>query len=248
LTLPSLSKNYTPPLSIKPVFSPHQFLRLVTQCARLPLHIFYTTAFIFAYMGLLRISNVAPPSFATFDPLRHLRRGDITLHPNFLSIHLRWTKTLQRYRQSARVKLYPIPNSPLCPIQAFRALQRSYPVRPTDPFLSYRSSGQLYIISQSDLRRVLKRLVLALNFNSHLTFHSFRRSGASLAYASGVSFEHIQAHGTWASDALWSYIDADARESPVPRVFSQIFHLCRVWVSISACLCILSSYCKYYIF
>jgi integrase len=185
LTLSSLSKNYSPPVSIKPVFTPQQFVRLVTQCARMPLHIFYSTAFIFAYLALLRISNVAPPSSATFNPRRHLRRGDVILHPNYLSIHLRWTKTLQRYRQSARVKLYPIHNSPICPVTAFGTLQRSFPVHPTDPFLSYRSSGQLFIISQSDLRRALKRLVSAISLHSSLTFHSFRRSGASLAYASG---------------------------------------------------------------
>jgi integrase len=147
----------------------------------------------------------------------------VTLHHDYLIIHLRWTKTLQRYRQSARIKLYPVSNSNLCPLSAFRALQRSYPVRPTDPFLSYRSSGQLFLISQSDLRRALKRLVSALGFSSKLTFHSFRRSGASLAYASRVPFDAIQAHGTWVSDALWSYIDADARESPVPCLFSRIF-------------------------
>jgi hypothetical protein len=223
LTLSSLSKNYSPPISIKPVFTPQQFVCLVTQSVRMPLHIFYSTAFIFAYLALLRISNVAPPSAANFDLRRHLPRGDVIIHPCYLTIHLRWTKTLQRYRQSAQVKLYPIPNSPICPVKAFRTLQCSYPVRPTDPFLSYRSSGQLFIISQSDLRRALKRLVSALGLHSNLTFHSFRRSGASLAYASGVSFDAIQAHGTWASDALWSYIDADARDSPVPQVFARVF-------------------------
>jgi integrase len=221
--LSSLSKNWSPPLSVKPVFSPQQFKLLISQCSRLPLHIFYSTAFIFAYFALLRISNVAPPSFSTFDPLRHLRRGDVSLHHDYLTIHLRWTKTFQRYRQSAHIKLYPVPNSILCPIRAFRNLQRSYPVRSTDPFLSYRSSGQLFLISQSDLRRALKRLVSALSLSPKLTFHSFRRSGASLAYTSGVPFDAIQAHGTWASDALWSYIDADARESPVPRLFSRVF-------------------------
>jgi hypothetical protein len=62
LTLSSLSKIYTPPISIKPVFSPQQLVRLVTHCAHLPLHTFYSAAFIFAYMALLRISNVAHPS------------------------------------------------------------------------------------------------------------------------------------------------------------------------------------------
>jgi uncharacterized membrane protein YesL len=49
LTLTSLSKNYTPPISIKPVFSPQQLVRLINHCARLPLHIFYSAAFVFAY-------------------------------------------------------------------------------------------------------------------------------------------------------------------------------------------------------
>jgi hypothetical protein len=31
----------------------------------------------------------------------------------------------------------PIPGSPACPLKAFSALQRSFPVRPSDPFLSF---------------------------------------------------------------------------------------------------------------
>jgi hypothetical protein len=38
--------------------------------------------------------------------------------------------------------------------------------------------------------------------------------------ASGVPFA-IQAHGTWASDLLWAYIDA--RDITVPRFFSSVF-------------------------
>jgi integrase len=119
--------------------------------------------------------------------------------------------------------LFAINNSPVCPLRAFFALQRSYPVLPTYPFLSYRAAGQLHIISQSHLRRALKRLVLMLNFSPHLTFHSFRRSGASVAFASGVPFQAIQAHGTWASDSLWAYIDASARDVTVPQFFSSLF-------------------------
>jgi integrase len=133
------------------------------------------------------------------------------------------TKTLQRYRQSARIRLFSIPNYPVCPVKAFGALQRSYPVLATDPFLSYRASGQLFLITQAHLRRSLKRLLLTLNLSPHLSFHSFRRSGASLAFASGVPFAAIQAHGTWASDSLWAYIDADARDTTVPRFFSSVF-------------------------
>jgi integrase len=152
-----------------------------------------------------------------------LRRGDVTITANSVIVHLRWTKTLQKYQQSARIQLFAIQHSPVCPLKAFLQLQRSYPVLPSDPFLSYWVSGRLYLISQSHIRRALKRLVLTLNLHTHLTFHSFRRSGASLAFASGVPFQAIQAHGTWASDALWAYIDTSARDATVPRFFSSYF-------------------------
>jgi hypothetical protein len=79
--------------------------------------------------------------------MRHLRRGDVTLSQGSLSIFIRWSKTLQRHRQTARITLFPIPGSPACPVEAFKTLQRTYPVRPTDPFLSYRVSSSLFLIS-----------------------------------------------------------------------------------------------------
>jgi integrase len=223
LALASLTKNYSPPTSIKLIFTPQQFLQLIVSSAHLPLHVIYRMAFILGFLGLFRISNVAPPSSAKFDPLRHMRRGDVSILGDSILVHLRWTKTLQKYRQSARIRLFHIPNSPVCPVAAFLSLKRSYPVLATDPLLSYRASGQLFLITQSHLRRALKRLLLLLGLSSSLTFHSFRRSGASLAFASGVPFQAIQAHGTWASDSLWAYIDANARDCTVPRFFSSVF-------------------------
>jgi integrase len=223
LAMSSLSKSWRPEVSAKPVLSPQQFSMLILQCARLPLHKFYINAYLLGFMALLRISNVASPSRAGFDPFRHLRRGDVTVVNGNLIVHLRWTKTLQRHRQSARIKLFPVPGSHLCPVQAFLSLQRAFPVKPEDPFLSYRVAGQLFLITQSHLRRALKKLVSALHFDSRISFHVFRRSGASLAFASGIQFSAIQAHGTWASDALWAYIDSDARDTTVPRFFATVF-------------------------
>jgi hypothetical protein len=219
LALSSLSKNWRPPISIKPVLSPSQFSQIIHNSRRLPLHQFYILSFLFGYMALLRISNVAPTSRSTFDPLRHLRRGDVTVTTQGLCIHLRWTKTLQRHRQSARIHIFSIPGSSLCPVAAFNSLQRSYPVQPTYPFLS----GQLILSTQSQIRRALKRLVLSLNLHPNILYHAFRRSGASLTFASGIPFQSIQSHGTWASDALWAYIGPDARDLAVPRFFSSVF-------------------------
>jgi hypothetical protein len=124
LALSSLYKSWRPAVSAKPVFDPSQFSALISQCVRLPLYIFYTNAFLLGVMGLLRISNVTPTSMATFDPFRHLRHCDVSVVQGVLIIHLRWTNTLQRHRQSLRIKLFPISGSHLCPVRAFLSLQR----------------------------------------------------------------------------------------------------------------------------
>jgi hypothetical protein len=66
-------------------------------------------------------------------------------------------------------------------------------------------------------------LVSSLSLHPSLTFHSFRRSAASLASSAGLSFQSIQAHGLWASDALLSYLDASARDPTIPMFFSSYF-------------------------
>jgi hypothetical protein len=130
---------------------------------------------------------------------------------------------LQRYNQSVHLSLNSIPSSILCPVRAFQLLQLSFPVRPTDPFLSYRMAGRLVILTQGDIRRTLKALLSSLSFDSRLSFHSFHRSAASLAHASGLSFSSIQSHGTWTSDALLAYLDAGSRDPAVSLFFSTFF-------------------------
>jgi integrase len=222
-SITSLEKNAPPSSPSKPIFSPSQFLRLLHSTSSLPLHALYHVAFSFAFLAMLRISNLAPSSSSSFDPLCHFRRGDVTLSSSSLSIHLRWSKTLQRYNQSALITLYPIPNSIICPLGAFSQLQRFFPVRPSDPLLSYRFGGRLIIITQSDLRRVLRHLISSLGLSSRLTFHSFRRSAAFLASGAGLPFHAIQAHGVWSSDALLAYLDPSARHPAVPLFFSSFF-------------------------
>jgi hypothetical protein len=94
----------------------------------------------------------------------------------------------------ASIPLYAIPNSILGPKNNFINLQKLFPVQASDPLLSYNAAGVRRIVTQAQLRAAFSRL---LNLNTNLTFHSLRRSGASLAFASGVQFSSIQAHRTW---------------------------------------------------
>jgi hypothetical protein len=104
LALSSLSKNWVPSVSLKPVFTPQQFIQLINHVSHLPLSILYENAFLLGFLAMLRISNMAPSSKASFDPLRDMRRGDVTVVKDSVIINLKCTKTLQRYRQSVRIR------------------------------------------------------------------------------------------------------------------------------------------------
>jgi hypothetical protein len=132
----SLEKTSPPSVSHVPVFTHPQLIRLILTCSSLPLHPLYSAAFSFAFLAMLLISNLAPSSPSSFDPLQHLHRGDVTLHGSGRLIHLCCSKTLQRYNQSVHIPLFPISSSPLCPIQAFLLLQRLFLVHPMDSLLS----------------------------------------------------------------------------------------------------------------
>jgi hypothetical protein len=152
----SLTKNTIPDHIKKPILSPYQFSLLVNQTIRFPLHLFYKISFLFGFFALLRISNVAPISKAAFDPLRHLHKGDVYVKNNILYIYLRWTKTLRPHHQAAIIPLYPVPDSPMCPLQAFLQLQKFFPVAPMDPFLSHRSANSLYIVTHAQIRAIFR--------------------------------------------------------------------------------------------
>ena len=73
---------------------------------------------------------------------------------------------------------------------------------------SYMANGKLVIISQSQARLVLAKLLTAMDLNAaDFGFHTFRRSGASLGFSLRIPVQYIKAHGTWASDAVFNYLD-----------------------------------------
>ena len=114
---------------------------------------------------------------------------------------------MQANRDSRLIPLAAIPGSPLCPLQAIMQINQFYPVPDHCPMFSYMIRGKLVIISQSQARRVLKLTLEFLGLDaSKYGFHTFRRSGASLEFSLNIPVEHIKAHGTWTSDAVWAYL------------------------------------------
>ena len=65
-------------------------------------------------------------------------------------------------------------------------------------------------MTDSKVRKCLKYINVKLGLHhSFFTFHTFRRSGVTLAYNSQIPIRDIQRHGTWSSDCIWRYIQAD---------------------------------------
>ena len=174
--------------------------------------------------GFLRISNCVPRSGRSFDLFRQLARGDIILTQPGLQIVVKWTKTIQNCNTFRTIPIGTIPGSPLCPIAAYLAYTSRFPARDNHPMFYYHGdSGKVVIATEMHVRTALATVLRALQLDpKQYGFHTFRRSGATLAYNMGVPVQDIQQHGTWVSSAVWAYIKPSHAQTTVTRAFSTI--------------------------
>jgi integrase len=222
LSFKSLENNAPNQYKYKPVFTFQQIYDLIHVMST-PLFLHYKLAIMLGFMGMLRISHVVLVSIKQFDHNRHLARGDLQLNNNNINIHLKWSKTMQSYRQGAMVVLPAIQHSKMCPIATFSALSTTFPVKPHQPLFSYYSGNKLKIFSRAKLQNMLNIASKKLKFKNNVTSHALRRSAASLAFKADIPLEQIQAHGCWSSEAIWSYIDDSAKSVMLPRFFASIY-------------------------
>ena len=74
--------------------------------------------------------------------------------------------------------------------------------------------AQWVTLTDTKVRRnfatILQRLGMSKN---DMALHTYRRSGATLAFNLNTSLQGIQNHGTWTSDCVWRYIVQDHNAS-----------------------------------
>ena len=161
----------------------------------------YRAIYLLAFFGFLRMSNIAPHSRAQFDPQRHLLRQDIIFGDPGAHVLLKWTKTLQDRSAHHFVQIPKLNNSLLCPVTALRHLLNTRPAPCHTPLFVFKSLPHNVVIDthiRDALRFILRHLGLPLEGHG---FHTFRRSGATLAFDNNVHLQNIMAHGLWRSDA-----------------------------------------------
>ena len=169
------------------------------------------------------MSNIAPHSKLAFDPYRHILRQDVLfLHPG-AHILLKWTKTLQDRSAHHFVQIPKLENPHLCPIRAIGELMQSRPLPHHAPLFVHKNYPHTLVIDatiRDALRKVLTHLHIPTRGHG---FHSFRRSGATMAFDNNVQLQHIMAHGLWRSSAVWHYLqNASVAPSIIPLTFAKV--------------------------
>ena len=132
---------------------------------------------------------------------------------------------MQNRKDTATVSIPALGSSPLCPISALNSMMAALPASDNYPmFVNPRSNG-LVLLIDSVARKHLKDVCRQLQLHNAVTFHDFRRAGASWAFSNGVPPEHIMQHGTWNSDAVWSYLSsAPTLHSPLSLALRAALH------------------------
>ena len=166
----------------------------------------FKAIYLVAFFSFLRISNLVPHSTTSFSHLEQLARGDVFFAPG---IHLlvKWSKTMQKRNKAVIIKIPSVKNPLLCPVKAVRDLLCLTPGGPDSPLFQILLYGSWVPLTDSRVRKHFSSVLSSLQLShSGITFHHFRKSGATLAFNANASLQSIKAQGTWSSDTVWQYI------------------------------------------
>ena len=210
LFIKSVQMNRPITVSIPSIIDIPLLHRIIATCDTMYMGQVFKALYLVAFYSFLRLSNIVPHSLHQFDPSRHLARGDIFLNKSSAKILIKWSKTIQN---RDRVKLIDLPflaHSHLCPIMALKVLLALVPPGNNSPLFQIKNKGKWYPLTDSKVRYHLKLILKKLGMAPNsLTFHSFRRSGASYVFNNHVRLQDIKSHGTWTSDSVWRYLLQD---------------------------------------
>ena len=166
-------------------------------CHHVDQPLMFRSIFLLAFFGFFRISNFAPVKIQDFDPTRHFARGDVFWADPGAHILLKWAKNLQTRDKFHIVQIPSLDNPLLCPVLALSTYFQQCRV----------DANAFQCVTQGKIRCALAIILTQLNIPLHfISFHSFRRSGATAAFNANVKLQNIQAHGGWRSSAVWAYL------------------------------------------
>ena len=183
---------------------------LIAKCDCTYMGAIFKTVYLLGFFGFLRLSNLVPHSLNLHSHLKQLSKGDFFFINREAIILLKWTKTLRMHNQAKLLKI-PILNYDLCPVRAIKNCLKLVPGGSNAPIFQFNLFGKWIPLTDTRVKKHLKNILSLLGLDpDFVTFHSFRRSGATFAFNHKVPLQDIQRHGTWTSDCVWRYVTDSA--------------------------------------
>ena len=164
----------------------------------------FRAAYLLAYFGLMRVSELAYTS--ALQPDRPLLYSDlqITRGSKALLISIRTSKTNQRGPPTT-IRVPSSASDTLCAVKAMQDYLGKRPIGQEHKYLFCHANGAP--LTRSQFSGVLAKAIQSIGLPVHIyTSHSFRIGRASVLAANGVPHEDIKKLGRWKSATYLRYI------------------------------------------
>ena len=141
-------------------------------------------------------------------------------------ILIKWSKTIQCRDKIACIHIPVLPASKLCPVTTLKHVLSQVTGSQNDPLFCISRLGRRLPLTDSTVIKHLKFFTHTLGWEQlQVTFHTFRRSGASWAFQHGIPINAIKDQGTWSSDCVWRYIHTQTNTVSDPLLQAFKLHL-----------------------
>lgn len=195
----------------KDAIQPDVFTTILRTLGTDPLMNKARAGFLFMYYGALRQSEVTSRTMASWSPIIHPTRGDVTIYHDKCVLFVKYGKNLQKVGQYRTVEMACAEDPFLCPVSAIRRVIIETPTAFADePLLMFPSTRKP--VPTTFLARVLRDQLVDLGLSSltsSISLHSLRKAAASDAFAAGCPELTIKQYGGWSSSAYTAYINTN---------------------------------------
>ena len=179
-------------------------------------------AMLLAFFGCLRLSNLVPLSKGKFDPLKQLRRDDISFEKDYVLLFYKWSKTNQNCKKITWVPIGSVEDTRFNVKVHLQKLFSRVKAPSDAPLFSFSPCdfhSRYTLVSALD-HCVQKAGLSAANYS----WHSFRRGAAVFAFELGLADSAVQLLGDWSSEAFKNYLEfAFIRKAAIAKKVARSF-------------------------
>ena len=218
----------SPPKQMLPMTLEMMHAIFKSLCFLIPEDIAFWSICTIGFFGFLRKSTLLPVS-VTNPGDGHILYSDVVWERNdSFVINVRKTKTIQEGQRILKLPFVGCQSNPLCPVKALLNLLCVSPLATDLSLFAYQDRMGIHFFTHHTFVDKLREILKNAGFEyKSISGHSFRRGGASLAFALGMTMFEIKERGDWVSDAVKEYVYVSDEQSK---------HIARSLVNGSACM------------